>query len=307
MKLARLILVLGASSFGGSAASTAYTSYTLRRGDTLSHVANKFKVPLVAVIAANDEIQDRVREGQLVRVPDPVAARVALARPIAASTAPAADDGSKSYRVVAGDTLGAIAKRFGTTVGELVRRNDLSGPNSLIREGKDLRLPPEADVPPAETPLCPVRGADKFSFSNSFAAPSEGRRQHGGNDMFARRGTPVVGPVDGVVRTVVGGRASFGFYIDGADGVLVAILKTRGVARAELSTKKRRAKSSVSSARSMAATARIAPARTSQLTDRRPIDDRTRSACFRPGSDDGDAYDGSEEPHEHASLTEERV
>ena len=218
VKLARLILVLGALSLGGSAAST---SYTLRRGDTLSHVADKFKVPLVAVIAANDEIQnpDRVREGQLVKVPDPEAARVAVARPIAASTTPAANDDSKSYRVVAGDTLGAIAKRFGTTVGDLVRRNDLSGPNALIREGKDLRLPPEADVPTAEAPLCPVRGADKFSFSNSFGAPREGRRQHGGNDMFSRRGTPVVAPVDGVVRTVVGRRAGFGFYVDGVDGV----------------------------------------------------------------------------------------
>lgn len=37
--------------------------------------------------------------------------------------------------------------------------------------------------------------------------------------MFARRGTPVVAPVDGVVRTVVGGRAGLGFYVDGADGV----------------------------------------------------------------------------------------
>lgn len=218
MKQARLIVILLALSIGGSAASS---SYTLRRGDTLGHVAAKFKVPLVAVVAANRDISDpdRVREGQRIEVPDPDAARVALAKPIGFSTPPPAADGSKLYRVVAGDTLGSIARRFETTVGELVNRNELSGPGAIIREGRGLRLPANAEVPPIELPLCPVRGADKFAFSNSFGAPREGRRQHGGNDMFAKRGTPVIAPVDGVVRTVKGGRAGFGFYVDGVDGV----------------------------------------------------------------------------------------
>ena len=218
MKLARLIIVLLALSIGGSAASS---SYTLRRGDTLSHVAAKFKVPLAAVVAANRDITDpdRVREGQRVAVPDRAAAQVAVAKPIGSSTPPPTPDGSKLYRVAAGDTLGSIAKRFETTVAELVRRNALSGPAAIIREGRDLRLPAEAEVPPAEQPVCPVRGADRFAFSNSFGAPREGRRQHGGNDMFAKRGTAVVAPVDGVVRTVKGGRAGFGFYVDGLDGV----------------------------------------------------------------------------------------
>jgi LysM repeat protein len=45
-----------------------------------------------------------------------------------------------TYRVRPGDTLSAIAVRFGTTVRELAALNDISNP-SLIRVGQVLRLP----------------------------------------------------------------------------------------------------------------------------------------------------------------------
>jgi murein DD-endopeptidase MepM/ murein hydrolase activator NlpD len=219
MRSARLLALVVLLCLAGSAASS---SYTLKRGDTLSGVASKFKVPLAALTAANkDSIPnpDRVREGQKVTVPDPKAAQVAAAKPIA-SGASEAEDGSKLYTIAAGDTLSGIARRFGTTVSELVARNGLSGPNALIREGRKLKLPETAaNVPAPEAPLCPVKGADKWAFSNSFGSPREGMRSHAGNDIFARRGTPVVAGVDGRVRTVSGGRAGHGYYLDGVDGV----------------------------------------------------------------------------------------
>jgi murein DD-endopeptidase MepM/ murein hydrolase activator NlpD len=218
MRSARLLALVLLLCVAGSAATS---SYTLRRGDTLSRVAAKYKVPLKALTAANaDSIPnpDRVREGQKVTVPDPKAAAVAVATPISTG-ASEAEDGSKLYTVAAGDTLGAIARRFETTVAELVSRNGLSGPNALIREGRQLKLPPHADVPAPEAPLCPVKGAGKWDFSNSFGAPRDGQRQHAGNDIFAKRGTPVVAVVDGTVRLVTGGRAGQGVYLDGVDGV----------------------------------------------------------------------------------------
>ena len=44
------------------------------------------------------------------------------------------------YTVKAGDTLSAIAKRFNTTVNELVKLNNISNPN-LIRVGQKIKLP----------------------------------------------------------------------------------------------------------------------------------------------------------------------
>jgi len=220
MRSARLLALVLLLCVAGSAASS---SYTLKRGDTLTGVAKKFKVPLAALTAANkDTIPNphKVREGQTVTVPDAKAAQVALAKPIA-SGASEAEDGAKLYTVAAGDTLGAIARRFGTTVADLVERNGLSGPNAMIREGRQLKLPATtvANVPHPEAPLCPVRGAGKFDFSNSYGAPREGLRSHAGNDIFAKRGTPVVAGVDGRIRTVSGGRAGLGYYLDGVDGV----------------------------------------------------------------------------------------
>jgi murein DD-endopeptidase MepM/ murein hydrolase activator NlpD len=218
MRSARLLALVLLLTIAGSAASS---TYTLKRGDTLSRVASKYHVPLKALTAANSATipnPNRVREGQQVTVPDPKAAAVAVAKPIS-TDASQAEDGSKLYVIAAGDTLGSIARRFNTTVAELVSRNGLSGPNALIREGKSLKLPAEASVPTPEAPLCPVKGAGKWDFSNSFGAPRDGQRQHMGNDIFAKRGTPVVAPVAGTVRTVDGGRAGIGFYLDGVDGV----------------------------------------------------------------------------------------
>jgi murein DD-endopeptidase MepM/ murein hydrolase activator NlpD len=218
MRSARLLALVLLLLVAGSAASS---SYTLRRGDTLSRVAAKYKVPLKALTAANATAvpnPNKVREGLKITVPDPKAAAVALATPISTDTSEA-EDGSKLYTVAAGDTLGGIARRFDTSVAEIVARNGLSGPNAVIREGRSLKLPPHANVPTPDAPLCPVQGAGKWDFSNSFGAPRDGQRQHAGNDIFAKRGTPVVAVEDGKIRTVTGGRAGIGFYLDGVSGV----------------------------------------------------------------------------------------
>jgi len=56
-----------------------------------------------------------------------------------ASVAPAPSGGS-TYTVKAGDTLGAIAARFGTTSTALAKLNGITNP-SFIRVGQVLRLP----------------------------------------------------------------------------------------------------------------------------------------------------------------------
>ena len=218
MRSARLLAMVLLLCVAGSAASS---SYTLKRGDTLSGVAKKFKIPLSALTAANkDTVPDphRVREGQKITVPDARAAQVAAAQPIA-TAASTSVDGSKLYTVAAGDTLSGIARRFATTVADLVERNGLKSSNAIIREGKQLKLPETSNVPLPEAPLCPVRGAGKWDISNSFGAPRDGQRSHAGNDIFAKRGAPVVANVDGRIRTASGSRAGLAYYLEGVDGV----------------------------------------------------------------------------------------
>jgi LysM repeat protein len=79
--------------------------------------------------------------------PTPAASPAASGSSPAASASPAANAspeasvaGAQTYRVQSGDTLSGIAARFGTTVAELQRLNDIEDP-SLIRVGQLLELP----------------------------------------------------------------------------------------------------------------------------------------------------------------------
>ena len=58
---------------------------------------------------------------------------------------PAAGSGGTSYRVVAGDTLGGIAARFGTSVSALASANSIANPN-LIFAGQVITVPGGGDV-----------------------------------------------------------------------------------------------------------------------------------------------------------------
>ena len=56
---------------------------------------------------------------------------------------------------------------------------------------------------PAPTALpVPVRGVPPRALTDSWGAPRSGGRSHRGIDIFARRGTPIVSPVDGLVLDV---------------------------------------------------------------------------------------------------------
>ncbi len=63
---------------------------------------------------------------------------------------------AQAYRVRAGDTLGAIAARFGTTTAVLAKLNGITNP-SLIRVGQVLQTPasgaPSPTQPPTPSPL----------------------------------------------------------------------------------------------------------------------------------------------------------
>jgi murein DD-endopeptidase MepM/ murein hydrolase activator NlpD len=215
MRSARPITILLLLCFGASASAS---TYTLQWGDTLGKVAAKFDIPIAALTAANGITNaNKVKEGQTLTVPDRKAAMVAVAKPIVAISPTPPADGSKLYDVKAGDTLSGIAKKFTTSVAELRTLNGLK--KDTIREGKSLKLPASVAIPPAMTPICPVKDAGKFDFSNSFGAPRHGGRKHMGNDIFAKRGTPVLASVDGTLRKVTGALTGIGYYLDGDDGV----------------------------------------------------------------------------------------
>lgn len=157
--------------------------HLVAKGEGLKSIARKYGVPVATIRRANGMTKDTVFEGARLLLDEPNPGRM--------SPTPSSAAGSV-HTVVAGDTLGKIAKRAGTTTAALVAANGLASANQ-IRIGQQLTVTGTAG--PAM--VCPLAGST-YGFDWGFPR-ADGARFHEGIDMFAPLGTPIVAPVDGTV------------------------------------------------------------------------------------------------------------
>lgn len=119
--------------------------YTIKKGETLSSVAARHRMGWKELAEYNlIENPDRVREGQVILLPPKASAR-SSAPAATRRDDPPAEVGAKTHTVRSGDSLSAIAVRYGTTVKALKRVNDLAGDKILV--GQVLTLPDGAEAP----------------------------------------------------------------------------------------------------------------------------------------------------------------
>ena len=128
-----------------SAAPAAAQDYTVEPGDTVSHIARRTSTTVSQIVAANAlDARATIRAGQHLVIPQPSAA--------VAAPAPAA----ATHTVVRGDTVSALAGRYGTTNAAIISANALDA-SAMIRIGQALTIPgapapaPAAAAPPAAT------------------------------------------------------------------------------------------------------------------------------------------------------------
>ena len=142
------------------------TSYSVQPGDTLFGIALRYGTTVSAIVTANAlsnpnliYIGERLiipSPGTIVTPPPITPPPNYTPTPIATVTAPSG--GSTHYTVQAGDTLSAIAVRFGTTVSAILQANNLTDPN-LIYIGEVLLIPTNGATvtpPPNGTIVPPV-------------------------------------------------------------------------------------------------------------------------------------------------------
>lgn len=137
----------GGSVDAGSGGSTKRTknadgTYTVKSGDTLSEIAADFGVTVVELVKWNGITNPNVISvGQIIKF----------------SGSSSASFGYSSYTVKSGDTLSGIAARFGTTVAELARINNIADPD-IIYVGQVIKI--NGGAPTATSQYYTVQSGD---------------------------------------------------------------------------------------------------------------------------------------------------
>ncbi|MCB9098418.1 MAG: LysM peptidoglycan-binding domain-containing protein [Anaerolineales bacterium] len=139
--------------------------YEVQRGDTLNAIARKYGTTVKDLIEANQLGDSNIYPGQKLVIPG---YHLPKTEPVPEPThRPLPDVGEQFvYTVAGGDTLGAIAKRYGITLLQLIEVNRLDDPNR-IHIGQKLIIPdvlaaPARPAPPIESQPrpTPVAGID---------------------------------------------------------------------------------------------------------------------------------------------------
>lgn len=118
---------------GKSEKTGKYIYYTVVSGDTLSQIAADYNTTVSTLVSLNGiSNPNLIYVGEVIKIP--VLHTVTVKSSTSTSTT-----GVITYTVKSGDTLSAIALKFGTTVNSIVALNNISNPN-LIYPGEVLTI-----------------------------------------------------------------------------------------------------------------------------------------------------------------------
>src|SRR5690625_4787921 len=112
-------------------------TYQVKAGDTVSHIALRTGTSVQAIIELNGlNRAGLIRVGQVLRLPGAsVSTSASTARPASSSATR-----SRTHKVRAGDTVSALAARYGTSVQAIISANNLNS-RALIIVGQRLTIP----------------------------------------------------------------------------------------------------------------------------------------------------------------------
>ena len=114
--------VLKVSNSNGSSNNNSNNTYTVKAGDSLWNIANKYGVTVNELKSLNNLTNDSLSIGQVLKIPSS-----------------SSNNSSNTYTVKAGDSLWNIANKYGITVDELKNLNNLT--SNTLSIGQVLKVP----------------------------------------------------------------------------------------------------------------------------------------------------------------------
>ncbi len=118
-------------------AGPATLDYAIKRGDTLGAIARKYGCTVVELVAANSDLiknPNRIHIGWKLKIPQH--------QTTGTMVAPTDNNNSDAYIIKPGDSLWAIARRYGCTIADIIKwNNKLITVPDRIRVGWQLRIP----------------------------------------------------------------------------------------------------------------------------------------------------------------------
>jgi membrane-bound lytic murein transglycosylase D len=154
--------------------------HTVKRGETLASLAERFDVPPSRIRSLNEMESSRVRPGQVLRIPRPADEQIAGAdrapRPSRDSSDGDSDRPSRPaavrtfvHTVARGETLAGLAERFDVPPSRIRALNELE--SNRVHPGQKLRIPRPADEQTADADRPARRGGS--SSADSETKPRE--------------------------------------------------------------------------------------------------------------------------------------
>ncbi|MBU3968965.1 peptidoglycan DD-metalloendopeptidase family protein [Patescibacteria group bacterium] len=174
--------------------------YVVRKGDTLSQIADMFGVSVNTIIWAND-----ISKGARISPGDTL-----VILPIS---------GIK-YEVKGGDTLKSVVKKYGGDLEEVMKYNGIDE-NTALAVGDTIVIP-DGEVPqPRITTQSPIRSSGGTVYVGYYINPvagsikSQGLHGYNGIDLSAPAGMPIVASAGGqvVISKDYGWNGGYGNYV----------------------------------------------------------------------------------------------
>ncbi|MFT4020218.1 MAG: LysM peptidoglycan-binding domain-containing protein, partial [Acinetobacter sp.] len=155
-------------------AATDTSSYVVKRGDTLASVAKKYNLKLTTLAEINGlSSNSRLTSGQNLKLVETERPNKTSKADAVASSKSSYSGETESYVVQAGESLNALASRFGIATKTLADLNDLTTKASL-RRGQSLKVPKQTTTYKVKSGDSLIRLASKYNIDVKQLAEMNG-------------------------------------------------------------------------------------------------------------------------------------